>query len=804
MKVSLRWLKDYVDVDMPAEELAGILTMAGLEVEAVEEAGPDFNGVVVARILSVRPHPASEKLHLCEVTTGDRVLPIVCGAPNTAAGATVALATVGAAIPGGYVIKSGRIRGEVSEGMLCSEEELGIGEDNRGIMILPPDLPLGMDLRKALDLMDTVLDIGVTPNRADCLSIIGIAREVAALTGKTLRYPEAAVEESGEDIRDITSVTILDPDLCPRYTARVIKNVKIKPSPPWMRRRLEAVGLRAINNIVDITNFVMMELGQPLHAFDYRFLEEGRIVVRRSHDGETFVSLDEKERTLRADTLMICDGVKPVAIAGIMGGLNSEVKDDTETVLLESAYFNPASIRKSARWLGMGTDAAFRFERGIDPEGVVRALDRAASLMAELGEGYVVRGHIDAYPHPINPVGEIPLRIDRVNEVLGTAIPGEEMASILSRLEMKVRPGDPGTYLVVPPTFRVDISREIDLIEEIARVHGFEKVPVTMPVPTGVPEAPAKGQALRERIVPILRGGGYSEVITYSFIPSDFARRLGLREEEEGPKIVKIRNPLTEEQGVMRTTLVYSLLDALAGNTRAGIGDLKIFELGRVYFSRGAGVLPEEKNRLGLLAAGCRYDQSWHHGDLQVDYYDLKGLCENLLRHLGIGEARYEADSSLPFLHPGRGARVLVRGKDIGFIGEIHPRVAARFDLRRKVVLGELDVDALAALWGEGEIGFREVSRFPASSRDVAFVVDEGVEARVLIEAALGQGEEILEQVSVFDVYRGPNIPVGKRSIGVRFVYRSLARTLTDEEINEVHERIVKAVMEASAATIRT
>ena len=468
MKVSLKWLRDYVDIDLDVKELAERLTMAGLEVDAIEEAGPDFSGVVVAKILTVKPHPDSEKLHLCEVTTGDKTYPIVCGAPNTRQGDTVALATVGATIPGGYVIKSSRLRGEPSEGMLCSEEELGIGDDASGIMVLPADLTLGMDLKEALKLKETVLDIGVTPNRADCLSVIGIAREIAALTRKPLQLPAMDVKEGADDIRTITSVTIADPDLCPRYSARIIKNVTIKPSPKWIRERLEAVGLRAINNIVDVTNFIMMEMGQPLHAFDFRFLEEGRIVVRRSHEGEPFVSLDEKERVLKADTLMICDGVKPVAIAGIMGGLNSEVKDDTSTILLESAYFLPSSIRRSARCLGMGTDASFRFERGIDPEGVINALNRAASLMAELGDGVVCLGHIDEYPKPVATAKHIPLRVLRVNEVLGTKIKAEEMAGILERLGMTVTAvGDDG-FDVTPPTFRVDLAREIDLVEEIA------------------------------------------------------------------------------------------------------------------------------------------------------------------------------------------------------------------------------------------------------------------------------------------------------------------------------------------------
>jgi len=418
MLVSLRWLQDYIDIDASPDELAKLLTMAGLEVDSVEETSPGFSGVVVSKVLSVKPHPNSDKLSLCQVTTGEETFPIVCGAPNVSEGILSPLAKVGAEIPGGYTIKRSKLRGEPSEGMLCSEEELGIGDDASGIMILPDTLNLGEDLASALDLKDVTIELSITPNRADCLSIIGIAREISALTGKKLRYPEITFDETEEDVTTVTSVEILDPHLCPRYTARIIKNVEVKPSPSWMRLRLEAVGLRAINNIVDVTNFVMIEFGQPLHAFDFRYLEEGRIKVRGADEGEEFISLDEKARVLSSDTLMICDGVKPVAVAGIMGGLNSEVVDDTKTVLLESAYFNPSSIRKSSRSLGMSTDAAFRFERGIDPEGVLRASDRAAQLIAELSGGTICRGCIDQYPEKITPVKDITLRVKNFEDII--------------------------------------------------------------------------------------------------------------------------------------------------------------------------------------------------------------------------------------------------------------------------------------------------------------------------------------------------------------------------------------------------
>jgi len=802
MKVSLKWLRDYVDVDLTPSALADCLTMAGLEVDAVEAAGPGFDRVVVARILTVRPHPQSEKLFCCEVTTGEETLPIVCGAPNTRAGDTVALAKVGATIPGGFTIKSSRLRGEPSEGMLCSEEELGIGDDNTGIMVLPPYLPLGMDLKEALGLQDTVLDIGITPNRADCLSIIGIAREVAAITGKTFRYPEIVIRENAEDIGGITSVTIMDPDLCPRYTARIVKNVTIGPSPAWMRERLEAVGLRAINNIVDITNFVMMELGQPLHAFDYRFLEEGRIVVRRSREGENFVSLDGKDRILRADTLMICDGVKPVAIAGIMGGLNSEVKDDTTTILLESAYFHPPSIRKSSRWLGMGTDAAFRFERGIDPEGVIRALDRAAQLMAELGGGEICRGRIDAYPRPLAVVKDIPLRLGRVNAFLGTDIPEREMVGILERLEMTVTAPEGGTVLVTPPTCRVDIAREIDLIEEIARLHGFDHVPVTMPASGGMPAAENPRQHLVERIRNVLTGMGYTETINYSFINPASAEYLGIKEGDPLGNFVKIRNPLTEEQAVMRTNLIYSLLEVMNRNARNGCADLKIFEIGRVFFPTREGELPLEKACLGGLLTGRRYDNSWHHQGLQADFYDVKGVLENLFADLKISPVEFVAATDLTFFHPGRACRIVFGEETLGFMGELHPDVMERLDLRNRAFLFQLDMEALAVR-ATARIAFREISRFPASSRDVAFVVSASLAGENLCRLAYEQHEVLLESVSIFDVYTGKNVPAGMKSLGLRFAYRSAERTLRDEEVNKAHNRIVKAMVEQTGAVIR-
>jgi phenylalanyl-tRNA synthetase beta chain len=802
MQVSLKWLKDYVELDLAPDELAERLTMAGLEVDSLRRIEPAFTGVRVARIESLRPHPQADKLSLCTVSTGDAVFPVVCGARNIRAGDVVPFAGVGATLPSGDVIRSAKLRGEVSEGMLCSEEELGIGADASGIMLLPADLSLGMGLAEALDLYDTVLDVGVTPNRSDCLSILGIAREVAAITGKKLRYPPAAVVEQGDPITGITSVSIEDPDLCPRYTARVLRNVKIAPSPYWLRRRLEAVGLRAINNIVDVTNFVMMELGQPLHAFDFRFLEQGRIVVRRSRAGESFVSLDEKERLLREDTLMICDGVKPVAIGGVMGGLNSEIKPDTETILLESAYFDPVSIRRTARSLAMGTDAAFRFERGIDPEGLVRALDRAASLMAELSGGTVCRGLIDQHPRIVASAREIPLRLKRVEAVLGSAVGDAAVVQILESLEMNVETAGEGAFKVTPPTCRVDITREIDLIEEIARMHGFDRIPETLPAVAVSSGTGDLRSAVVARFREVMTGAGYQEVINYSFVSPQAVDQLGLPADDERRRLVAIRNPLTEEQAVMRTTLIQSLLLNAQANAAVGCFDLKIFETGRTFIRRGSGEQPRENNRAALLISGRRYEDRWHFRDLPADFYDLKGAVENILEALRIASFSFGEGSAEPFLHPGKSCGIFSGGTQIGFLGEVHPEVLARMDLAGTFVLCELDLDLMAER-SFSPASFRSLPRFPASARDVAFLASRGITAGQMVRLATDAAEELLEKVQIFDVYDGKNIPAGMKSLGLRFSYRGTERTLTDEEVNEVHGRILQRILQASGASIR-
>ncbi len=803
MLVSLKWLRDYVDVDLSPQELADKLTMSGLEVDGIDIREPAFSGVRVARIVSLMPHPNADKLSLCEVSTGDAIYPVVCGAHNIQAGDVVPLAMVGAVLPGGVTIARSTIRGEVSEGMLCSEEELQIGKDTSGIMLLPSDLSCGADLAEYLDNHDAVLDIGITPNRSDCLSIIGVAREVAAITGKKIKRPCPVILESNDDVNEDASVSIIDTDICPRYTARVIKNVKIGPSPLWLKKRIEASGLRSISNIVDITNFVMMETGQPLHAFDFDLLAGGKIVVRRSIAGESFVSLDGKERQLPEEALLICDEEKPVAIGGVMGGSNSEVSDVTKTILLESAYFAPSSIRRTARIMGMGTDAAFRFERGIDPEGLVFALNRAAALIAELAGGTVCRGIIDRHPADVPVARDIVLRLRQVAAIIGVAVSGKEIVSILEGLEMQIKQSGEDVFLVTPPSCRVDITREIDLIEEIARLFGYDRIPATLPLVSVISGGNDNGKMRVETAVRrIMNGTGYTEVINYSFISPVSVEDLFLPLDDQRRKLVRIKNPLTEEQSVMRTTMLYSLLKNVQKNNGVGRQDLKLFEIGRTYVGCDDAKQPLEFNRAAFLVTGQRYEQRWNFPDVKADFYDLKGCVENIMAVLAVDRLSWRFSEGEPFLHPGKSCGVFSGEERIGYLGEIHPDVLSRFGIAGPIIACELDLDMINAHAAATKVA-AGVPRYPASSRDAAFLVRRETESAELLAAAVGTTEELLEKVEIFDVYEGRNVAEGMKSLGLRFLYRGAERTLTDEEVNEVHSRVLERVINASGALTR-
>jgi len=806
MIVTYNWLKEFVDFDFTVEELSHRLTMAGLEVDALDKIGEGLDDVVVARLLSVDRHPEADRLTLCRVTTGQEELQIVCGARNHKTGDLVALAQVGATLPGDFKIKKSKIRGVESMGMLCSEKELGLAEESEGIIILPEGLPLGTPVFTALELKDARFELGLTPNRPDCLSVVGVAREVAAMAETSLRLPRPVVVESGAPAMTAASVTIEDADACPRYAARLIRGVKIGPSPEWMVRRLEAVGQRSINNVVDVTNYVLMELGHPLHAFDFSLLRGGKIVVRRAGEGENFTTLDSQERTLKSSDLAICDAGGPVALAGIMGGENSEIRDETTDILLESAYFNPSTIRRTSKRLGMHTESSHRFERGADIDMVPVALDRAAALIAEVAGGAVAPGVIDIYPQPLEK-RRLNISDRRTREILGVDLGLERIARLLSSIGLEVvrpvvdMPHD-AVLTVLVPTFRPDLEREIDLIEEVARLNGYDNIPETMPVSRLVSHRPSKRRNLSTQVRDLMVASGCAEMVNYSFIHPGMWDKLGLSSDDARRQTVQLLNPLSEDQSVMRTTLVPSLLETAARNLSYRSRDLHLFELRPVFLPQANEELPKEPLRLGIVLCGRREREGWAQGGDAVDFYDLKGMIEQLVASLHISAVGWRADAGEPYLHPGKSAALLVRNQPVGVLGEVHPRVLASFEIDTPLYLAEIDLDALLAASGrQGKI--RPLSRFPDLTRDTALLLNESVTAVQLYEVYnKGKGKDA-EELILFDLYRGQGIPEGKKSLAIRVRYRSAERTLTDEEVNTAHGRLVEAFCRQLGATIR-
>jgi phenylalanyl-tRNA synthetase beta chain len=790
-----------VDIRIEVNELVHLLTMAGLEVEGVTPVGEGFEKVLVARIDSIRRHPNADRLSLVQVSTDREKFSVVCGATNIREGQVVPLAVVGAKLPNGVEIKKSKIRGEFSAGMLCSDIELGLGSDASGIKILPPEIPLGVNLGEALALKDAVLDLSVTPNRPDCLCAIGIAREIAALTHQKMKYPALSLSGEGSEIHRKTSVTLVDPDLCPRYVARVIEGVTIGPSPQWLKDRLERVGIRSISNVVDVTNYVMMEYGQPLHAFDFEFLEEKRIVVRRAKSGETFVTLDGVQRVLDEQMLMICDGVKPVAIAGIMGGINSEIRDDTRNVLLESAYFNPSNNRSTSRKLGLETEAAFRFGRGIDYDGCPAAANRASQLIQELAGGRIVEGNVDAYPAPIQ---RKPIRLNpgKVNRILGTAIPHERMKSCLQELELEVTAEKEGNFLVVPPSFRGDLEREIDLIEEIARMDGYEKIPITLPTGSASLEKREPGYFAEKKAVGVLVHHGYHEVITYGFTSPEAIAPLSLPADDIRRRQLALLNPLTEDFSVMRTSLLPGLLETVRYNLSRNNLNLKLFELKKVFFPVEGEKLPREVKHLAGVAAGLHRDLHWEAAPRPVDFFDVKGCLEDLFDALRIADIRFVHAGEVPYLHPGKMAEIRAGEEAVGMFGEVHPQVASRYEIQGKAYLFELDFERVVKRAGEGR-RFEPLPKFPGVDRDLSLVVEEGVEVGVIAEAIWGSRQPTLSEVYLFDIYRGAPIPEGSKGVTYRIRYQATDRTLTDEEVNRIHQKIVVLLEETFQAALR-
>lgn len=802
MKFTLNWLRDYIDFDLSPEELSHNLTMAGLEVEDVIYLGKGLDNVVVAQITELTSHPNAEKLSLCEVTDGENTYPIVCGATNMKAGDKVALAKIGSTLPpgpkfeDGLKIKKAKIRGEVSEGMLCAENELGLGEESDGIIILRESAALGTAIVDEMGLNDVVFEVGITPNRPDCLSVLGVAREVAALTGKTIRHPDSAVKDEGEDIQSLAKVELLDSEKCPRYSCRVINNVKIGPSPDWLKRRVEASDIRSINNVVDITNFVLLELGQPLHAFDYDLLEDNKIVVRAAEDGETIKTLDDVERKLTSDDLLICDGKRPVALAGVMGGANTEVSEKTTNILLESAYFDPATVRKTSKATGLRSESSYRFERGINPNGVTKALDRAAELIREICGGEIAKGVIDEYPAAIEP-SEVSISLDRANKFLGTEISSDELVKIANGLEFENVKSDGNEFTFRIPTFRVDISREIDLIEELARLYGYDNIPTTLPAVRMKTENTDIIRSVRESLKQVLISSGFYEVINYSFEDHEL---LSLFNKTD---VIEILNPITTDSSVMRTSLVPSVLKNAVLNLNHQEQDLRLFELGKVYLPQQDSVLPKEIRKIAATATGTRTPEFW--GKEEFDFFDFKSILEKGFQILNIWNDVETRDADqIGFLHPGKSAMFAIDDKELGYIGELHPDLCEKLEISKRIYVLEIDLDILAALSKTKKKTFKPLPKFPSVRRDIALIVDESVPVGGILAEIDKIGSSLIEDAEVFDVYSGENVGAGKKSVAVSLQLRAADKTLTEEEVNKVQEKALKKLGLVLGAELRT
>ncbi len=801
MKVTYNWLKEFVDFDLTPAELSELLTMLGLEVEWVEKRGFGMDDVVIARVLEKNQHPNADKLSLCKIDNGTEILTVVCGAQNFKAGDTVALAKIGAVLPGDFRIKRSKIRGEESCGMLCSEKELGLAEESSGIMVLPDTATLGKPFFEATGLKDTIFEIGLTPNRADCLSVIGIAREIAAKLGKRVRYPSTVLPEYGEPVNSRISVNILDSTGCPRYAARFISGCRIAPSPAWLVNRLNMVGMRSINNVVDVTNLIMIELGHPLHAFDYTQVAGGQIIVRRAAEGEKFRTLDGQERILAGADMLICDRNVPVALAGIMGGENSEITESTTDILLESAFFDPPSIRRTSKRLGLHTESSHRFERGADIDMVPKALDRAAGLIAQLAGGNVAKGCVDNFPSPKHPVS-VTFRPERANSVLGLSLSAERMAELFRNLEFQVQPVTNGSFKVTIPAYRIDIEREIDLIEEICRLNGFDKVKSTMPIAPVISERPSGHQILQSIVRNHFVAEGMNEIISFSFIGPDAADKLLLPPDDPRRNNIRLCNPLVAEQSVMRTTLLPGLLETASRNISFRSMDLRLFEMRRLYHPMPEKDMPNEPICCAGLVCGQKEPENWCQQALATDFFDAKGILENLFVTLSIKDIIWSSDSPEPFYHPGKCCRIYSGGKLLGTLGELHPDLLRQYDIERPVYYFEIDFEELV-LVSEKKQKITPPSKFPTSIRDLALLARYDLPSSSLLDCVNRLELKELEEISIFDLYQGDQVPQGYKSIAFRFRYRALDRTLTDDEVHKIHQKVIRALTSIPDVSVR-
>ncbi len=820
MRVPLSWLKEYVDIVLPVPELAERMTLAGLEVESTKRIGAEWgrDKIVVGEIVEVRPHPNADRLTIAVVDHGaSEPEAVVTGAANIKIGdhgQKVAFARTGARLIDGYSeerryvkLKPTKIRGVRSAGMVCSEKELGLSDEHEGILILDDDAPVGVPLQDYLG--DTVLDIDLTPNLGRCLSIIGVAREVAALTGQPLKLPEPTMKAGGAPIAGQIELEIADPDLCSRYSAALIKGVKVGPSPLWMQQRLRAAGMRSINNIVDITNYVMLEWGQPLHAFDYDRLR-GRgdgdnpvIIVRRARPGERITTLDGVERQLESEMLLITDGGGPVAIAGVMGGLETEIGLSATNVLLESANFNNLNNRRTSELLKLPSEASLRFGRGLPPETTVIAARRASEYMRQLAGGVIADGIADAYP--VKPAAKtIALAAAEAERLLGIKLSRQRIVEILESLGFTCEPGKRAAPIhVTVPYYRLDVEIAADLVEEVARIYGYDEIPDTLLRDELPPQRRNLALEGEQRVRALLVGSGLAEVITYSLTNLQSVAKLDPTQEAvDAANYIRLANPLTSEREYMRRTLMNSLLETLRDNLRFN-DRVDIFEIARVYLPQPDQELPDEPRRLGIAMSGPRHDAHWTGAsDETLDFYDLKGVVETLLDRLRVGDCTF-APTEHPTFQNGRAATVSVGGTEIGVLGEVHPLVRENFDLpEQRVCLLEIDLEALLAQV-PSVYYYQAVSRFPAAVRDLALIVEESVPAVQVRDAMAKAGGKLLQKVELFDVYRGEQIPPGKKSLAYTLTYQAVDRTLTDEEVNRLQTRLQKKLERELGAQLR-
>lgn len=810
MQVSIKWLKDYIDFTETPEQLADKLTMAGIPVENVVDPGEGLEKVVTGRIEKLEPHQNSDHLQICTMNVGlaENII-IVTGAQNVAEGQVVPVAMVGAHLPNGMKISKGKLRGVASNGMLCSAQELKLDleklpeEQKTGIFILPSDTPVGIPAKDVLGLNDVVLEFELTANRADCFSVFGLVREIAAITGNKPHFPEIKVnEDDNTKLNDIFSVEIADSDLCSRFSTRMLKNVKIGPSPEWMQQRLEGVGIRSINNVVDVTNFVMIELGHPMHAYDYDKITGKKLIARRAIEGEELHTLDDTSRKAKGEMLVIADSEKAAGLAGIMGGFETEITDTTTTVVLESADFYGPCIRRTARACGLSSEASGRFERGVDSETTIKALDRAAQLLQEMGACTVCEGIVDVYPNP-KQANYVTFTPEQINNHLGTNIAKDVMLNIITSVGFDVTKDENDEITVKVPSWRNDVTCMADISEEIARLHGFDKIKSTLPNGVSMQGTQSAKQTFIDKVKASLSSQGLYETISFALTNEETFNKLNIPQDSPLRKAVPIMNPLSDEYPLVRTTLLSSIFDNLARNLARKNDDVALFEVGSVFFPKALPVteLPDEVVKIAGAITGRRNAQGWNQTNDMVDFYDAKGIIEELLANLRV--TRYTVETGTHYaMHPGKTA-LFKKGRDvIATVGEVHPAVLSAYGITKPVYIFELDATIVMKYMAK-DLKYKALPKYPATSRDLAMLVDVDVNAADIEKAMTKAAGQNLTQITLFDVYTGKQVEEGKKSLAFSLTFQSNDKTLTDAEIDPAIEKIVAKLQKDFNANLR-